>query len=64
MLYYEFFFQFKSQILLRCYFSDKKFILKVFVLIQLLFTANDKDINADYYTTNSTLASRYHGFVA
>ena len=40
------------------------FILKVFILIQLLNTANAKDINTEYYITNSTLASRYHGSVA
>ena len=40
------------------------FILKVFILIQLLSTANAKDINTDYYITNSTLASRHHGSVA
>ena len=56
-----FFFQPKSQILLR----QNMFILKVFNLIynQLLSTANAKDINTDYYITNSTLASRYHGSV-
>ena len=34
--------------------------MKVYILInnQLLSTANAKDINADYYITNSTLASR------
>ena len=39
------------------------FILKVFILInkQLLSTANAKDINTDFYITNNTLASRYHG---
>ena len=42
------------------------FILKVFFLInnQLLSAANAKDINRDYYITNNTLASRYHGSVA
>ena len=51
-----------TQILLR----QNVFILKVFILInnQLLKTANAKDINTDYYITNSTLASMYHGFVA
>ena len=39
------------------------FILKGFILInnQLLSTANAKDINTDYFITNSTFASRYHG---
>ena len=40
------------------------FILKVFILIQLLSTANAKDFNTVYYITNSTLASRYHRSVA
>ena len=31
---------------------------------QLLSSANAKDINTDYYITNSTLASRYHRSVA
>ena len=31
---------------------------------QLLITANSKDINAEFYITNSALASRYHGPVA
>ena len=66
MLYYElsFLFQTKSQILLRCNCCDKMFILKVFILIQLLSTDNAKDDNADYFITNSILASRYHGPVA
>ena len=36
------------------------FILKILILInnQLSSTANAKDINTDYYITNSTLASR------
>ena len=57
------FFHLKSQILLR---QTNMFILKVFILInnQLLSTANTKDINTDYYITNSTEASRYHGSVA
>ena len=39
---------------------------KVIMLInnQLLSTANAKDINTDYYITNSPLASRYRGSVA
>ena len=42
------------------------FTLKVFILINKLplRTANANDINPDYYLTNSTLASRYHGSVA
>ena len=42
------------------------FILKDFILInnQLLSSANAKDMNIDYYITNSTLASRYHGSIA
>ena len=53
----SFFSQPKSQILV--------FILKVLILInnQLLSIANAKDINADFYITNSTLASRFHGSV-
>ena len=47
----------------RKYCCEKMFILKVFILIQLLSTANAKDIKTDYYITNSTLASRYHGSV-
>ena len=31
---------------------------------QLLSTADAKDINTDYYITNSSLASRYYGSVA
>ena len=56
------FFQPKSQILLR----QDAFILQVFILIniQLLSTANAKNIKTDYYiNTNSTLAARYHGSV-
>ena len=34
---------------------------KKFILIQLLGTANAKDIKTDYYITYSTLASSYHG---
>ena len=50
-----------SQILLR----QNVFILKVFILInkQQLSIANAKDINTDYYITNSFLASRYPGSV-
>ena len=42
---------------------QKVFTLKVFILInkQPLRTANANDINTDYYLTNCTLASRYHG---
>ena len=42
------------------------FILKVLILAnnQLLSTANAKDVNTDYYITNRTSASRYHGSVA
>ena len=42
------------------------FILKVFILInnQLLSTAIAKDVNTVYYFTNSTLASRHHGYVS
>ena len=42
------------------------FILKMIMLVnnQLISTANAKDINADCYITNYTLASRYHGSVA
>ena len=38
----------------------------MFILIknQLFSTANAKDINTDYYITNSSLASNYHGYVA
>ena len=56
------FFQAKSQELLR----QNLFILQLFILInnQLLSTANAKDINTDYYITNSTLATRYRGSVA
>ena len=53
---------FETQILLQ----QHVFILKAFILInnQLLKTANSKDINTDYYITNSISASRYHGSVA
>ena len=37
------------------------FIFKVFILIQVLSTANVMDIITDYYITNSTLASSYYG---
>ena len=40
------------------------FVLKVFILIQLLSTANAKDINTDYFITNSILASGHRGSVA
>ena len=40
------------------------FILKVFILIQLLSTVNAMDIKTDYYIKNSTLALRYKGSVA
>ena len=58
-----FIFQPKSQILLRSK-SCVVFISKVFILIQLLSTANAMDINTDYYNRNRILTSRYHGFVA
>ena len=56
------FFQHKSQILLR----QNVFILQMFILInkQLLSTANAEDVIKDYFITNSTLASKYHGSVA
>ena len=62
VLLYELFFQSKSQMLLR----QSVFILKVFFLInnQLLSTVNAKEINTDYYITNSTLAAMYHASVA
>ena len=49
------------QLLRQNVFILKVFISKVFILIQLLITANAMDINTDYYITNSTLASIYHG---
>ena len=58
------FFQPKSQIFAtQILLLQIVFILKEFILInnQPLSRANDKDINRDYYITNSTLASRYHG---
>ena len=61
-LCYSMNFRFLSN-LSRKYCCEKMFILKVFILIQLLSTANAKDIKTDYYITNSTLASRYHGSV-
>ena len=53
---YLFYSIFYSQILLR---------KNVFNLInhQLLSTAKAKEINTDYYITNSTLASKYHASV-
>ena len=39
-------------------------ILFILINYQLLTTASAKDINTDYYITNSTLASRYHGAVS